>query len=105
MTLTSKQRKQLRGLAHDLRPLIQIGQKGLTDGLFDAINEALETHELIKIKFLDCKDEKHEISAEIENKLAAGLCGIIGNIAIFYRESSDLKKRRINISNIGERDN
>ena len=55
--LTSSQCKYLRGLAHKKKPVVQVGQKGMTDALVKALDDALETHELIKIKFVDYKEK------------------------------------------------
>lgn len=51
--LTSTQAKYLRGIAHGLKPVVFIGQKGLTDALIRSTEEAFDCHELIKIKFID----------------------------------------------------
>ena len=51
--LSSSQRKYLRGVAHGLKPVVLIGQKGLTTSVVDALDEALMTHELVKAKFID----------------------------------------------------
>ena len=60
--LTGYQRKYLRGLAHNLKPAIIIGKKGITEPVITEIKEALNKHELIKIKFVDFKekDQKKE---------------------------------------------
>jgi len=92
--LTSSERKKFRGLAHGLKPIVQIGQNGLTEKVIEAIKIALKDHELIKIKFIDYKDEKKEISAEIAEKTKSTLAGLIGNIAIFYKMSANPEKRR-----------
>lgn len=91
------QRKYLRGLAHNLKPLVFLGQKGLTEGLVASVNEALELHELIKLKFLDFKQksQKTELTGLITQRTGAELVGIIGNIAIFYRQQEDGDKRTI----------
>ncbi|NIA19744.1 MAG: ribosome assembly RNA-binding protein YhbY [Xanthomonadaceae bacterium] len=91
------QRKHLRGLAHSLKPMVHLGQKGLTEGLLSSMNEALELHELIKLKFLDFKEksQKTELAGLIEQRTGAELVGIIGNIAIFYRQQEDSEKRTI----------
>lgn len=91
------QRKYLRGLAHDLKPMVYLGQKGLTAGLLASVNEALELHELIKLKFLDFKEKsrKEEISGRIARQTKSELVGIIGNIAIFYRRQQDDELRTI----------
>ena len=54
--LKSYQKKFLRELAHDLKPIVFIGQKGITPTLLDSLNQALSDHELIKIKFIEFKD-------------------------------------------------
>ncbi len=91
------QRKYLRGLAHNLKPMVHLGQKGLTERLLSSVNEALEQHELIKLKFLDFKEksQKEELSGRIEQQTGAELVSIIGNIAIFYRRQKDSEKRII----------
>jgi len=84
--LTGKEKRMLRARAHKLKPLVQVGYKGLTDSLVEAVDSALESHELIKVKFFKFKEEKKEIAADIETKTGSQLVGIIGNIATYYRE-------------------
>ncbi len=68
--LTNSQKRELKSLAHHLKPVVQIGQKGISENLLKAINQALDDHELIKIKFIDFKDQKdivmNNILEEIE---------------------------------------
>ncbi len=54
-TLTTKQKKYLRGRAHDLKPIVYIGQQGMSDAVLKDANRALDDHELIKIRFIDYK--------------------------------------------------
>ncbi len=78
--------KELKSRAHHLKPVIMIGQKGITDSLLEAMNKALDDHELIKVKFIDFKEDRRVLSQELEKKTESKLINIIGNIAIFYRE-------------------
>ena len=87
-------KRELRALAHHLKPIIQVGQKGLTDSLVSAIDQALTDHELLKIRFMDFKEDKKDISKIIEEKTSGELVGIIGNVATFYRESPLEEKRK-----------
>lgn len=96
--LSSSQRKFLRGLAHGLKPVVLIGKAGLTDNVLRSIDQALGDHELIKIKFIEFKDEKKTLTQEIASKSGGSCVGMIGNIAIFYREHADAKKRRIEVA-------
>jgi RNA-binding protein len=91
------QKKYLRGLAHGLNPVVHIGKKGLSDTLLESLEEALESHELIKIKFIDFKekDQKREIISELEERTGGELVGLIGHTAIFFRKNSDPEKKGI----------
>ena len=88
--LDSGLRRKLKAKAHHLDPVVMVGQKGFTESLTRAVDKALSDHELIKIKFVDFKDAKRELTDEIVSSVDAGLVGIIGNIAILYRENPDL---------------
>ncbi len=93
------QKKYLRGLAHGLDPVVFIGQHGLTDSVTKSIEEALEAHELIKVKFNDYKEkeQKKEISGEIEKNNKCTMVGMIGHISIFFRQKKRTEKRKIKI--------
>lgn len=97
--LSSYQRKYLRGVAHGLKPVVLIGQKGLTTSLVDALDEALIAHELVKAKFIDDKDKafKSEAIKTLTQATASELVGLIGHTAIFFRPHPDPDKRRITI--------
>ncbi len=91
------QKKYLRGLAHDLRPIVQIGREGVTDNVIRAIDEGLLRHELIKVKFVDFKerDLKGEMADAFTVRTGSELVGMIGHTAILYRRQADPEKRRI----------
>ncbi|MFC1839916.1 ribosome assembly RNA-binding protein YhbY [Thermodesulfobacteriota bacterium] len=91
------QKKYLRGLAHGMKPVVQIGQKGLTGELIKSADQALETHELIKVKFNEFKekDRKKEISENICRKTGSEVAGTIGHTVILYREQKDPEKKKI----------
>ena len=87
MSLTGKEKKYLRGIAHELEPVVAIGKNGITDNVITAVNEAIEVHELIKVKFQYFKDEKKELSKTLSEKTNTELCGLVGNIAILFRQN------------------
>ena len=96
--LKSSERKRLRALAHHIDPVVFVGKEGLTDTVIDAADTALEAHELIKVKFLEFKKEKKQLSTEIAHRTDSALVGLIGNIATFYREQKDEEKRKIRLA-------
>ncbi|MFH1155129.1 MAG: YhbY family RNA-binding protein [Pseudomonadota bacterium] len=97
--LTGAQRKYLRGLAHDLNPSAYVGQKGLTAALIQEVNQGLDASELIKVRFIDYKEKpvKSSLAQEIASSTGAHLAGLIGHVAIYYRQHSDPEKRGIQL--------
>ncbi|MCG6880266.1 MAG: YhbY family RNA-binding protein [Deltaproteobacteria bacterium] len=93
------QRRYLRGLAHKMKPVVFVGQKGLTETLNRSIDDALTAHELIKLKFIDFKekDDKKEITETIEKAHGCELLGMIGHTAIFFRRHPEEEKRKITV--------
>ncbi len=99
MQLTGAQRKYLRGLAHHLNPGVLVGQKGVTSALLEEIETALDGAELMKIKFVDHKDKetKTALLNDIVLQTRACLAGMVGHVAVLYRQHKDPDKRRIKL--------
>ncbi|MBN1634865.1 MAG: ribosome assembly RNA-binding protein YhbY [Deltaproteobacteria bacterium] len=97
MQLKGSQKKYLRGMAHNLRPVVMVGKNGVTNDLIGAVIQALDSQELIKVKFIDYKEKKKALSNDIEQRAGAELVGMIGNIAILYRQHPDTDKRKISL--------
>ena len=94
-TLTGKQRRWLRARAHHLKPVIIMGKGGLSGTVISAIDTALADHELIKVRLMDSGVEKKLLAKEIEAKLQCEVVGIVGHIAICYRESEHPKAENL----------
>ncbi len=82
------QRRHLRGLAHDLKPVVLVGQQGISEGVVQAVDEALEQHELIKVRLHEPEDKK-SMAQDLALRSGAELCGLVGHTAILYRERED----------------
>ncbi|OPY86067.1 MAG: RNA-binding protein [Smithella sp. PtaU1.Bin162] len=93
--LKSSAKKYLRSLAHHLKPVVMVGKNGFNEKLTASVDAALNDHELIKVKFLDFKEDKKEIAEEIAKLTKSGVAGIIGNIVIIYRQHPEPEKRKI----------
>lgn len=91
--LTSKDRKFLEKKAHNLDPVVIIGQNGVTESLQEKVNSSLISHELIKVKFNEYKDEKKELTQEICSVCDANLVRIIGNVAILFKQAEKEEDR------------
>ncbi len=77
--------------------MIHIGKKGVEGSNIATIEKALNDHELIKIKFLEFREERLKLAEEISEKTKAELIEVIGNIAILYRPSTEIGKRIIEL--------
>jgi RNA-binding protein len=95
--LTSTQRKYLRSQAHHLDPVVLVGKQGITETLLRAVDAALEAHELIKMRFNDFKPEKKALTAQVAEHSHCQVAGILGHVAILYREHPEEEKRKIRI--------
>ncbi|MED7789548.1 ribosome assembly RNA-binding protein YhbY [Francisella sp. 19X1-34] len=89
-----KQQQKLKAQAHSLKPVVLMGEKGLTENVMLEIDLALASHELIKIKAGRLpKEEKQQIAAEIVKATKSELVQIIGNILVLYRKNPNKKKK------------
>lgn len=92
MNLTTKQKQYLKQLAHDLKPVVMIGQYGLTEGVLAEIDLALNHHELIKVKIAAAdRDTKKLIAEAIIRETSATQVQLMGSVLSVYRQSEDKK--------------
>ncbi|MTI63823.1 ribosome assembly RNA-binding protein YhbY [Methylophaga sp.] len=90
MAVTDKQKRYLKGLAHSLKPVVMLGNSGLTDTVVAEIDNALEHHELIKVRISGQeRAERKAILDEIAQRTGADLVLVIGNIGGFYRPAKE----------------
>jgi RNA-binding protein len=86
MTLTEKQKRYLRGLGHALKPVVTIGQAGLTDAVVAETVRALHDHELIKIKVSGMtRESRDEALDSLAQRTTSHMVGRIGHTAVIYR--------------------
>ena len=91
--MTTKQRAYLKGLAMNLDPIFQIGKSSLIPEITEAISEALEARELVKIHVLkNCLDDPKELAQVLAERTHSQVVQVIGKKIVLYRESKDKKK-------------
>lgn len=93
MNLNSKQRAYLRSCAQNLDPVVMVGKDGMKDGVYNALNEALHCHELVKVKFVAHKDEVKELAYTLEEKTASTLVAVTGFTALYFRQDKGKEER------------
>jgi len=93
--LSSKQRSHLAGLAQNLEPLLHLGKAGASAGIEAQLDRLLSEHELVKVRFIDFKESKHELALDLAQKTGGDLVRVIGNVAVIYRRNPDPQKQKI----------
>mgnify|MGYP001251972064 CR=1 FL=1 len=90
--LNSKQIAYLKGLSHSMHPVVQIGNKGLTDAVMKEIDESLKAHELIKIQVQDNdKSKRNNFLLSICKKLEATSINHIGKQLVIFKANLNSK--------------
>ena len=97
--MTSKQRAYLKGLAMNIDPVFQIGKSSLTPEITQAVDEALEARELIKVTVLkNCLDDSGSIADVLAERTHSQVVQVIGRKIVLYRPAKEEKKRKIVLS-------
>ena len=87
MELTTKQKLYLKSKAHDIKPVVMIGQKGITDSVIEEIKSSIDHHELIKVKIAGQEKEVREaVAAELAEKADMTIVQIMGNTVTFFKQ-------------------
>jgi len=95
MNLTEPQKKYLRARGHDLKPLIMVGDAGLSESLLAEYESTLAHHELIKVKVRAAdRESRDDMIQQLCVNHSASLIKRIGNIALIYRENPDKKPEK-----------
>lgn len=90
MAVTDKQKRYLKGLAHSLKPVVMVGNSGLTDAVVTEIDNALAHHELIKVRISGQeRAERKAMLDDIASRTQSELVLVIGNIGGFYRAARE----------------
>ena len=97
MELKSFQRSYLTKIAHDIKPSVMLGANGLTEAVIKQTEDMLEQHELIKVRFVDYKRSKKELTISLCSSTDAELVRVIGNIAILYRQARKPDNRKLKV--------
>lgn len=91
--LSDRQRRHLHGLAHELQPVVRLGNAGLTDAVARETDRALTDHELIKIKAPGGdRDARDALFEELAHRTGSSLVHRIGKVAVLYRPNPDLPR-------------
>jgi RNA-binding protein len=95
MKLGSKERAELRAEAHHLTALVHVGQQGLTPAIISSLDDALRTHELVKVQLGKQTDlAPRDAAAQLAKAVRADVVQVIGKTTTLYRENAKLEKKK-----------
>jgi RNA-binding protein len=87
-TLQGFQKRWLRARAQKLKPVVQVGDGGVTEAVVAALEDALSVHELVKVR-LQRPPDKRQAAEDLAERTGAALCGLVGHTVILYRADPD----------------
>ena len=95
MSMTGKERAALRAEAHHLSPLVHVGQHGMTPTLVQSLDDALRTHELVKVQLGRAVDiSTKEAAADLAESVRADVVQVIGKTVTLYRHNPELERKK-----------
>ncbi|HWY78576.1 MAG TPA: YhbY family RNA-binding protein [Verrucomicrobiae bacterium] len=94
--LSNAEIRKLKARAQLLEPAFKVGKAGLSEGFVNSIVEAFAHHDLIKVKFVEFKEEKKTLSVELADKTGSRLIMRVGNVAVLWRRKQDLSSNQSN---------
>lgn len=86
MPLTGKQRRALRAKGHHMEPVVIVGQSGVTEGILGALTQALEDHELIKVKIHEGPESRQEAAEKMAEGTTSELVQLLGRTALLFKK-------------------
>jgi RNA-binding protein len=87
--LTGKQRRALRAKGHHLEPVVIVGQSGVTEGILSALSQALQDHELIKVKVNEGPETRHEAAQRMAEGTGAELVQLLGRTVLLFKKREE----------------
>ncbi len=83
--LNNSQLRKFKAAAQHLEPMLKVGKAGLSDGFVRSVDAALAQHELVKVKFVEFKEQKKELVPQLAEKTASHVIMRVGNVVVLHR--------------------
>lgn len=87
--LTNAEVRKFKAAAQLMKPMLKMGHAGLSPEFIKMVDETLKSHELIKIKFDDLKEQRKQLAPELAEKTSSHLVTLLGNIVVLYRKKAE----------------
>ena len=97
LAISTKEKKQFRAIAHHLKPIVTVGDKGLTTNVTTEVSRALHDHELIKVRISGGRERRQQIVKDLCKKTASDLVQLVGGVGVLYKSSPTPNARLSNL--------
>jgi RNA-binding protein len=94
-TLTNPQIRKLKALAQRMEPTAKVGKAGISEAFVKSIDQLLDLHELIKVRFDEFKEEKKALGAQLAESTNSTVVMQVGHVIVLYREQQDPARRKV----------
>jgi RNA-binding protein len=88
ITLSGAEKRSLKSRAQTLDALVRVGQAGLSEPLVASMEDALASHELVKVRFVGLKEERRTLAPELAERTSSLLVQTVGNVAVYFRPAA-----------------
>ncbi len=100
--MDNQTRRKYRSIAHHLKPIVLLGERGLTDAVVAETNRALSDHELIKIRTSGDREARQEQQQALAERCQAEAIQSIGRTLVLFRKNPQANPKLSNLSRVGE---
>ena len=90
--LSNPQIRRFKAAAQFLEPMLKVGKAGLSEGFVRSVDEVLSQHELVKIKFVEFKEQKKELAPQLAEITGSHLVMRVGNVMVLHRPKTEMQK-------------
>jgi RNA-binding protein len=94
-TLSNPEIRKLKAQAQRMEATFKVGKAGLSEGFLKSVDEGLAHHELVKVKFVEFKEEKKTLAPELAEKTSSHLIMRVGNVAVLYRRKAVVEEENL----------
>ena len=88
ITLSGAEKRSLKSRAQTLEAVVRVGQAGLSEPLLASMEDALDRHELVKVRFVGLKEERRTLAPELAARTSSLLVQTVGNVAVYFRPAA-----------------
>jgi RNA-binding protein len=93
--LNNPQLRKLKAMAQGMEASVKVGKQGLSEAFIKSLDEELARHELVKVKFVEFKEQKKELTPQLADRTHSRLVMQVGNVVVLFRRNPDEAKQKI----------